>query len=176
MQSIFSCILPKSMMDQYDSQSWIDNTHLSHELLKKWMQKNQRIKCKYIVFELLLWFWHVGDRTYGGLLRWCFRGCAYYHSASLQITSLVAVLGTEVPGGGEIGLSSSYLAGFCLSGRTQLSVHALWLWGSNTKTWHFTLSSCFSVACNENFKTRWGQHIHSPAFALLRSSNGKVNS
>lgn len=27
------------MMDQYDSQSWIDNTHLSHEPLKKWMEK-----------------------------------------------------------------------------------------------------------------------------------------
>lgn len=140
----------------------------------------KEVKEKVKESSVFLQFQHIEDRWYGGLLRWCFPGCAYYHSASLQMTSLVAVLRTEVPGAGEIGLSSSYLSGFCPCQAEHSWVYkdvlALWLWGSNTKTWHFTLSSCFSLACNENFKTRWGQHIYSPAFALLRSSNGKVNS
>lgn len=149
-----------------------------------WTFKNVEEKVKgssvnILYLNLFLWFWYIGDRTSGGLRRWCFLECAYYHSASLQIVSLVPVLRTEVPGGGEIGLSSSYPSGFCLWQAEHSWIYkdvlALWLWGSNTKTWHFTLSSCFSVAWNENLKTEWGQHIYSPAFALLRSGNGKVN-
>lgn len=148
-----------------------------NKLSQRSQRKSQRIKCKYTLFN------HLRDseyrRSYTTLCSWCFLECAYYNGLSLQITSLVPVLRTEVPVGGGIGLFLLiHLFSLSVWGRTQpecIKASLLSDWGSNTKTWHLTLSSCFSVACNENFKTRWGRHIYSPTFALLRSSSRKVN-